>query len=234
MSSFVAAVLGASGNVGGGVIKALLAEHRCGKLLLVGRRTLPFYKDEPRIHQHVVNMDNLEAESTSLLRDAGVQACFITMGVGAPVQDGVSREYMEKVEVNLPTSFARGAKDSGCVRHVALLSSIGANMDAKLPEWTGIVGAGPYFKGLVENNMQEMEFESVGIFRPATLIGNTNTPRWAAAVSKSLSWMLPIKYKEIHIDRLGEAMVKAAVSSLDAKGPTVAIYEGNSLFEQLK
>ena len=61
-------------------------------------------------------------------------------------------------------------------------------------------------------------------------MGNANTPGMAAAASKMVSWALPMKYKEIHIEALGVAMAKAGLAALDAKGPAVSIYEGKALF----
>lgn len=59
MASFAAAVLGASGQVGGCVIKSLLAEPRCSSVILFNRRKLDQYDNEPRIKQHIVDMDKL-------------------------------------------------------------------------------------------------------------------------------------------------------------------------------
>lgn len=59
MGRFSAAVLGASGQVGGCVVNALLAEPKCTTIHLLNRRQLDKYKDEPRIKQHVVEMDKL-------------------------------------------------------------------------------------------------------------------------------------------------------------------------------
>lgn len=59
MARFSAAVLGASGNVGGCIVNSLLAEPRCTTILLVNRRKLEKYNDEPRITQHVVDMDKI-------------------------------------------------------------------------------------------------------------------------------------------------------------------------------
>lgn len=82
----------------------------------------------------------------------------------------------------------------------------------------------------MEKNFEGVGLESAAFFQPATLVGNANTPAWAPVASKMLSWAFPIKYKEIHINDLGAAMVKVAVSSLDKAGPTSARYEGASLF----
>lgn len=86
----------------------------------------------------------------------------------------------------------------------------------------------------VENNFEAVGLESAAFFRPSTLIGNANTPSVAASIHKMVSWALPIKYKEIHIEDVGKAMVRAAVVSLDNKGPAVARYEGASLFGLLE
>lgn len=85
----------------------------------------------------------------------------------------------------------------------------------------------------MENNLEAVALQSAAFFRPATLVGNANTPAWAPIASKMVSWALPLKYKEIHIDKLGAAMVKVAVSSLDKGGPSSARYEGESLFALL-
>lgn len=59
MGRFSAAVLGASGQVGGCIVNSLLAEPKCTTILLLNRRTLDKYNDEPRITQHVVDMDKI-------------------------------------------------------------------------------------------------------------------------------------------------------------------------------
>lgn len=59
MARFSAAVLGASGQVGGCIVNSLLAEPLCTRILLVNRRNLDKYNDEPRITQHVVGMDEV-------------------------------------------------------------------------------------------------------------------------------------------------------------------------------
>ncbi len=86
----------------------------------------------------------------------------------------------------------------------------------------------------MENNFKAVGLESAAFFRPATLVGNANTPSGAGTISKMVSWALPLKYKEIHIDDVGAAMVKVAVKSLEEKGPSVAYYEGASLFGLLE
>lgn len=85
-----------------------------------------------------------------------------------------------------------------------------------------------------EKNFEAVGLESAAFFRPSTLVGNENTPGWLPVLSRMVSWAIPLKFKEIHIEALGGAMVKAAVSSLDEGGPPSARYEGESLFKLTK
>eukprot|EP00752_Nemacystus_decipiens_P002315 g2189.t1 len=231
MARFSAAVLGASGQVGGCVVNALLAEPKCTMIHLVNRRKLDKYSNEPRIKQHVVEMDSMATVAVPLLQEAQIGACFVTMGCGKPSK--VSREELERVDLEIPTAFAQASKSAGCVRHISLLGSVAADPDAKPSRLTGTAAGGGLYlgiKGRVEKNFEAADLESTAIFRPATLVGNDNTPGVAAAMSKMISWALPLKYKEMHINDLGAAMVKVAVKSLEDKGPKVARYEGASLF----
>lgn len=63
MPRFAAAVLGASGQVGGCVVRSLLAEPRCTSILLFNRRKLDAFDNEPRVKQHIVDLDKLATEA---------------------------------------------------------------------------------------------------------------------------------------------------------------------------
>ncbi|CAN0062823.1 unnamed protein product [Ectocarpus sp. 4 AP-2014] len=236
MGRFAAAVLGASGQVGGCVVASLLAEPMCTGIVLFNRRKLDKYEGEPRVTQHIVEMDsNIATAAVPLLRDAEVAACFVTMGVGKPSK--ATREEFEKVDLEIPTAFAQASKSAGCVRHISLLGSVGADATAKPSRLMGTAAGGGFYlgvKGKVENNFEAVGLESAAFFRPSTLIGNANTPSAAAAIHKMVSWALPLRFKEIHIEDVGKAMVRAAVDSLENKGPAVARYEGASLFGLLE
>lgn len=217
------------------MVKSLLAEPRCTTIMLINRRKLDIYDNEPRVTQHIVDMDKLATEAVPLLQNAKVSACFCTMGVGRPSK--VTREEFERVDLEIPTAFAKASKDAGCVKHISLLSSVGANADLKPSRFGGATAGGGLYlgtKGKVEKNFEGVGLESAAFFRPSTLVGNANTPGWAPFATKLISWILPKKYKEIHINALGGAMVNAAVLSLDKEGPATAKYEGTSLFELVR
>lgn len=74
------------------------------------------------------------------MRKAGVTACLVTMGLGQPSK--ATAEEVRRVDVDIPTSFARAAKQSGCVRHLSLLSAVGADINAKPSRLTGTAAGG--------------------------------------------------------------------------------------------
>lgn len=124
-----------------------------------------------------------------------------------------------------------------CLRLVAVNGDTMARTDPPpAPSPLPLFSTDPYRypRTQVEKNFKGAGLESAAFFRPSTLVGNANTAGWQPVVSKMVSWALPMKYKEIHIDALGTAMVKAAVASLDAGGPASTRYEGASLFALLK
>merc|ERR1712177_472 len=95
---------------------------------------------------------------------------------------------------------------------MVLLTSVGSQYKGENANLGSRIYAGSAFylhiKGLVEKNLAELEFDGLSIFRPATLIGNSNTPGFANWIAPKLNWMLPKKYNSITIDDLGKAMVK--------------------------
>ncbi|CAN0304668.1 unnamed protein product, partial [Hapterophycus canaliculatus] len=54
----------------------------------------------------------------------------------------VTREELEKVDMEIPTAFAKACKSAGCVRHISLLGSVGANANAKPSFLTGTTAGG--------------------------------------------------------------------------------------------
>eukprot|EP01065_Artemidia_motanka_P021330 TRINITY_DN254_c0_g1_i10.p1 TRINITY_DN254_c0_g1~~TRINITY_DN254_c0_g1_i10.p1 ORF type:complete len:269 (+),score=83.66 TRINITY_DN254_c0_g1_i10:66-872(+) len=229
-----AAVLGASGNVGAMIVKELLGNGRWGKVVLIGRRKLPEYDGNAMVQQHVVDMGKVREESEPILKDAGVTAAFMALGVGVtrnlPGGEEGKRELM-RVDVDIPAAFASAAKSAG-VQHFSLLGSVGADEKATYSCITHTGAGGGYYmhcKGLIERKVTEEGFRTCGLFRPATLIGNSNTPGFFNWLAPKLDWAVPNRYHSIEIGRLGRAMVAQAESALQSESPAVFVAEGPSL-----
>ncbi len=68
--AYKAVIIGASGEVGGHVLKTLLSSPNCTHITSIGRRKLEFPEDQQgleKLSQHVVDMDNLEQEVSQIL-----------------------------------------------------------------------------------------------------------------------------------------------------------------------
>src|SRR5204862_8046091 len=117
---YTAMLLGATGNVGGHILRLLVQSPRCTKVLVVTRRFVAALAD-PKVQQVVVNMDNLEAELAPHAN--GVDIALAAFGVGkgsAKMPD----EEVRKIEIAYPAAFASAAKTGGA-RVLALMTSIG-------------------------------------------------------------------------------------------------------------
>mmetsp|Transcript_73198 Transcript_73198/g.172020 ORF Transcript_73198/g.172020 Transcript_73198/m.172020 type:complete len:154 (-) Transcript_73198:30-491(-) len=145
-----------------------------------------------------------------------------------------SKDELEKVDCLLPSAFAHGAKEAG-VRHLSLLSAIGADIAGKHSALTGSSAGGGWYqhvKGQVEKNFQEAGVQSVCAFRPSTILGNTNTPGFVAWLAPKVDCVIPTKYQSIHANDIGVAMVNAADKALTAAEPQpFAVFEGKDLFD---
>eukprot|EP01062_Namystynia_karyoxenos_P025925 TRINITY_DN202_c0_g1_i2.p2 TRINITY_DN202_c0_g1~~TRINITY_DN202_c0_g1_i2.p2 ORF type:complete len:248 (+),score=77.64 TRINITY_DN202_c0_g1_i2:100-843(+) len=235
-SPMVAAVLGASGNVGGALVRDLVGSERWSKVHLFGRRELSDWAGHPKIVQHVVDMAQIQQESERPLRDAQVAACFVTMGVGAPSKlpkGEEGKQELMRIDCDVPAAFGAAAKAAG-VRHFSLLGAVGADESQSYSRVTGTGAGGGWYnhvKGVAERRVRELQFPTCGLFRPATLIGNTNTPGFFNWLAPKLDWAVPGKWHSIHIERLARCMARQAESALDKGEPAVYVAEGKTLLE---
>lgn len=250
-----AAVLGATGAVGKEIVKSLTA--RGWEAVLLNRREVADVDGEGnRIRQVVVPMKGgegggpLESSCEEILRKEGVDAVFVSMGVGAPSKYGGEEgaALLKRVDVDLPTACARGARKVESVKHFSILTAVGADVKAvpdKSDSMFGLIsraraGGGLYnhCKGKVEENIRSLGFPTFSTFRPAALLGTPNTPASVAFIMGLIDPILPSKWKCSDISILGEAMVKDAEDKLSAQeAGEVAdtfefdIFEGEPLHE---
>src|SRR5262245_21435604 len=119
---YTAMLLGATGNVGGEILRLLLQRPRCKKVVVVTRRNVAELA-HPKVQQVVVNMDNLEAELESHAK--GIDIALAAFGVGKGSAK-MADEEVRKIEITYPIAFARAAKAGG-VRILAMMTAVGAN-----------------------------------------------------------------------------------------------------------
>ena len=215
MVSSTAVILGASGSVG----QALLAEVvSCGgfnRILVITRRPLNLQLGSQVEERLVPEMepDRLFQTVVDALSELGGEVVgFSVLGVGAGTAK-LSLDAHRAVDVELNAAFAQGLKASGKVQHLAFMSSIGADANAKTTG-SGAAGMPRYLrvKGESEAAVKKEGPAVVSIFRPSVILGSRHTP-WLLAVGLPLfALVTPAKFRSIRTTEIAEAMVAAALN----------------------
>ena len=206
---YSAIVLGATGNVGGRIVQLLIKNPRCEKVVVVTRRKLDAPAD-PKVSEVVVNMDRLEEEIAPHAR--GVDVALAAFGVGKGSAK-MPEEEVRKVEVAYPQAFCRAAKAAGA-RVCGVMTAVGADPAAGM-KYAKIIGE-------KEKAVESVKFDFLGVYRPAVILGNSNTPGVLGYVMPLLHWAMPSKYHSIHKNDLARAMVAQSEQAF------LAIARGNA------
>jgi uncharacterized protein YbjT (DUF2867 family) len=193
-AQYSAIVLGATGNVGGRIVRLLIKNPTCRKVVVVTRRKTNALTDL-KVSEVVVNMDRLEEEVAPHAQ--GVDVALAAFGVGKGSAK-MPEEEVRKIEIAYPHAFCRVAKAGGA-RVCGVMTAVGADPEAGM-KYAKIIGE-------KERAVETVRFDFLGVFRPAVILGNSNTPSVIEHVMPLLHWAMPSKYHSIHKNNLARAMV---------------------------
>ena len=195
---------GATGAVGGEVVKILLEMSQVAKLTLLGRRPVPNIAAK-HIQQHKVDIF-APTTYTELLPKHQIAIC--TLGVGEPSK--MSKEDFLRIDRQAVLDFAVACKKAG-IQHFELLASVG--IDAKSSSF--------YLrsKGELVNEIKALQFERFSIFQPSMILTPTNRYGFLQGVMlKTWPFLKPVlvgglrKYRGIPVEVLGKAMAVNVLS----------------------
>jgi uncharacterized protein YbjT (DUF2867 family) len=192
-ASYSAILLGATGNVGGRILQLLIRNPLCKKVVVVTRRKTDAFN--PKVSEVVVNMDRLEDEVAPHAQ--GVDVALAAFGVGKGTAK-MPEEEVRKIEIAYPYAFCRVAKAAGA-RVCGVMTAVGADPGSRMKY--------PKIIGEKEKAVESVTFDFLGIYRPAVILGNSNTPGALGYVMPLLHWAMPSKYHSIHKNDLARAMV---------------------------
>lgn len=189
---------GATGLVGGHVLKQLLDDPRCTQLVAVTRRPLP--QTAAKLINPVMDFNALPTDAPWWQVDAAICALGTTLG-----QAG-SREAFRIVDLHYPLTIARAVKANGCGNFV-LNSAMGANPTS------------PIFynrtKGELEAQLRALGFASLSVVRPGLIGGQRSTRRTgehlASMALTALAPMLPRRLRINPAERIAHVMVANAL-----------------------
>lgn len=194
-----AAVIGATGLIGGHLAELLVRDAHFAKVKLITRR-VP--EDVPQGAEVVVIDFEDQAAFSAAIK--GCDTVFCAVGTTRKKVKGDMDAY-RKIDLDIPVNAARHCKESGC-RHFSLVSSVGASAKS-----------GNFylrFKGEAEEVAASIGLPSAAVFRPSMLMGKRKEFRLAEEIAKifasPLSFLFPAKYRPIRGVDVARAMIAAA------------------------
>ena len=194
-----AIIIGSTGLTGGYLLAELAANPTYSKIIIIVRKASQ--QSNPKIEELVVDFNKLSDFKNKIIGDD------VYCTIGTTIKKAGSREAFAKVDLEYPLSIAKIAKENGA-KHFLLMSSIGAN-----------AASGNFYlktKGALENNLRDLNFDSLSIFRPSILLGPRSEFRLGEKIGilfmRLFSFLLLgglKKYRPIHVKQVAHAMAKA-------------------------
>jgi uncharacterized protein YbjT (DUF2867 family) len=196
----IALLAGATGLVGGLLLKTLLEAPDYSRVYALTRRLLG--KEHPRLANRVVTFERM-AEQIKGLVAQDAYCC-----IGTTIAEAGSQEAFRAADVDAVLLFARAARAAQATRFV-VVSSVGANSSStKFYLRT---------KGEMEEAVTDLGFTSVDILQPSLLLGARQGLRPAELAGRILSPLVnPFltgareAYRAIPAETVAKAMLGAS------------------------
>ncbi|WP_223470102.1 NAD(P)H-binding protein [Massilia soli] len=187
---------GATGAVGGHVLRLALADARVGVVVAPTRRPLTAH---PKLVNPMPDFDALPEQADWLAVDAVICA------LGTTIKAAGSQAAFAAVDRDLPIALAARAKRCGA-RVFALNSSLGASHKGSFYQRT---------KAEAEDGIRAVGFDRFVIVRPGLLDTERATPRplekVALVISRALAPLLPARYRPVAADAVARCLLEQAM-----------------------
>lgn len=210
-----ALLAGATGLVGGHVLRLLLADTTWSRVVTVGRRTTSIRHD--KLEQRIVDLGALEAIA-ELPRVDDVFCCL-----GTTIKQAGSQPAFRRVDYDYVVAVARAGLRVGATQFL-LVSAIGADPESRV-FYSRV-------KGEAEATVRQLPYRGIQIFRPSLLLGEREQFRFGeriailAAPVLSFALVGPLRrYRPIAAETVARAMVGIAKESPPPRGPNVFEYD---------
>jgi uncharacterized protein YbjT (DUF2867 family) len=191
-------VVGGTGQVGSGLVRALLATSSCTEVVMVNRRTTPPAADA-RLRQVIMDTSaaNFAGEIAELARTRSARGeplyAASCIGIGKGSQQW-SEEDIKRLEIGVVGAFARGCLAAG-IERFGLLSAAGSSAKSRI-RYARIMGE-------KEDAVRSLGFKRLAIYRPGIIVGNAHTPGYLALLGR----FVPGSFGTIDLEDIGRAFV---------------------------
>ena len=163
-----AIVIGATGAVGKDLVEELLSRREYEKIITFTRRPLDIKSE--KIESYIIDFDR-PSDWAHL-----VKGDVLFSALGTSLKQAGSKEAQYRIDHDYQLSFAKAARENR-VPHVVLVSSLGANRSSSIFYLK--------LKGLIERDVEALQFPQLSILRPPSLI-RKHAKRPAETVSVKL------------------------------------------------
>ena len=198
-----AIIAGSTGLIGSQLLKNLLESNQYDKIIALVRKEIPI--NSPKLKQVIVDFNKLQLINDYLKCD-DVFCCL-----GTTIKKAGSQAEFYKVDFQYCLNLAIESHKNGA-SNFYLVTALGANANSKV--FYNMV------KGKLENEINNIGFNSFYIFRPSLLLGNRNEFRLGEKIMQMI--MKPFsklmfgsmkKYAAIESKQVAKAMYCLAVSN---------------------
>ena len=163
-----AIVIGATGAVGKDLVEELLSRREYEKIITFTRRPLDIKSE--KIESYIIDFDR-PSDWAHL-----VKGDVLFSALGTSLKQAGSKEAQYRIDHDYQLSFAKAARENG-VPHMVLVSSLGADQSSSFFYMK--------LKGLIERDVEALQFPQLSILRPPSLI-RKHAKRPAETVSVKL------------------------------------------------
>jgi uncharacterized protein YbjT (DUF2867 family) len=192
-------LVGATGLVGGAVLRQAQGDGRVTRIVAPTRRDLP---PHPKLENPLVDFQHLPADVPWWAVDA------VICTLGTTIRKAGSQEAFRQVDHDYPLAVARLARQHGA-RAFALNSATGADPSSR------------FFynqvKGEIEQAIRQVGFPSLTIVRPALIGGDREELRPAEFVAMRIlrlaGPLLPRRYRVVPHEWIARTLLEAAVAA---------------------
>jgi len=192
-------VVGSTGLVGEEVVNELASIGIPVRALCRNDLSSP----NPLVENIKVNFDRLDEYKEHFKEVTDVYICL-----GTTISKAGSPEAFEKVDIEYCLETAKQAHNAG-VKNLSLITSVGADSES----------SNFYLrtKGIIENKISQLDFQSISIHRPGLLIGVRKEMRLAELIGQKIFPLVNLlllgnlsKYRCIKVKILAKAMINCS------------------------
>lgn len=196
-----ALLFGATGLVGGNLLKQLAEHPGYEKIKVFSRRSIAI--SHQKIEQHIIDFSKLN-DCQSLILGDDLFCCL-----GTTISGAGSKKAFIAVDYEIPVKIGSIAERNG-IKHLLAISSVGADIRS-------------FFlylktKGEMEEALRHLNIPRVTLFRPSLLLGKREEFRFGEAFGKIIAspplsslFLGPFeRYKPVKAETVARAMLNAA------------------------